>query len=671
MDIDELKIIMDKYPRCYVGQYKNYFDLLIDGFDKKELEDYLSRFVDHFNANAILAYYDEYSLDEIFEYLDLDLMKENRQKIVILDRNTDKEVFNSVINKYKDVDLNKDNLIEDYLIDIFPYIPFTHMAILIDDEYLRLVNYKGSLQLDEIRDVEFKTWLKLDGVIYLGKQIHIVYANENVDVAVTARLLYKLNKVNAFINNLAIIEMDRIKIKEADNRFNSLEELHNSMSYEVDDDYKIIHVSRRLNERFNNDLVGNYCYEMLYDREEPCKDCPLRKEHTNSYLISSNLYNREINIEDKKATIYLLNKKNDYVNNREDLNNVLLGLLNNPNAKGYLVVSKIDSLPRLANKYKLKSEDIVKVILGRLKTYGLTDNLYRKEEDEFVYVLTHASKADAVKIAKDISKAFLETFEINNIDFDFLPKVIMLSYPLEVNTLFSLDSLSRSLFNIANKKGMLYRLDEEPTPIDDHRHYMDIVEEAFKNNLIPVSYHRIKDIQNKDRLSFVGYRFLDENHNHIPDDQISLYVKIDKKYETFMDKFVRSFNYEDENQTFVTSIGKEGLQKRLFDTLIGFFNSKHIPLNRVIFEAKEKDIYNNLDAVNYALDLGLSIALDINDSGSYPLDITRFRYIRINGNRLESDRGYQNKISTTLTKGLEILIDEKHKDLITNVRYTF
>ena len=318
----------------------------------------------------------------------------------------------------------------------------------------------------------------------------------------------------------------------------------------------------------------------------------------------------------------------------------------------------------------MSSEDIVNSIINVLNTYGLTENLFRKEEDEFVYLLEVASMSDAIRIAKDVSRACLETFKVDEKEFNFLPKAILLSYPVEVNTLFCLDSLSRTLFNRVSKKGMLYRIDEEPTPIDDHRHYMDIVEEAFKNNEIPVSYFRIKDLENKYKMFFVGYHFEDENHNRIPDDQISLYVKIDKKYITFMDKFVRSFNYE-ENHRYVTSIGKEGLDKKLFDTLIGFFNSKHIPLDRVVFEAKEKDIYGHLEAVQYALDLGFSIALDINDSGTHNLDMSRYTYIRIDGRQLANNKAYQTKINSIMHGDKPILIEEKYKDLILGARFVY
>ena len=663
--------VIEKYPYCYLGKNVGYYDILIEIFDKKELEEYLTNFVKKYqNVYGVITYFDEYSMDEINTLLNQQVEGE-REKMVIFDRNSDKEVFNNIINKYREVDLNKDNLIEDYLIEIFPYIPFTHMAILIDEEYLRLVNYRGSLQIDEIQDIDFKTWLKLDGVKYLGKQIHIVYANENAEISVTPNLLYKLNKINSILNNLAIIEMDRIHVNECENRFNNLEQLHESMSYEVNEEFIVTHASRKLNERYNNQLVGSYCYECLYGREEPCKNCPLKMENTMSYLLSSNLYERVVEKDGNKSTIYLLSRKKPFINDREQLNNRLLGLLNDVKAKGYLLVFKLDSIPQLASKYKKSSEEIVNSIIEGLTIQGLTDNLFRKEEDEFVYLLDYASMADAIRIAKDVSRVFLETFKVDDKEFNFLPKVILLSYPVEVNTLFSLDSLSRTLFNNVTKKGMLYRVDELPTPIDDHRHYMEIVEEAFKNNEIPVSYFRIKDLENQYKMFFVGYHFLDENHNHIPDDQISLYVKIDRKYMTFVDKFVRSFNYEEANTRYVVSIGKEGLEKQLFDTMIGFFNSRKIGLDRVVFEAKEKDIHAHLEAINYALDLGFNIAMDINDSGTHNLDMSRYAYIRVDGRRLANDRSYQSKIASIIEGNKPVLIEEKYKDLVMGARFVF
>ena len=65
-----LKPVIERYPYCYLGKYKGYFDLLIEIFDKKELEEYLTKFVNGYKGvYGIITYYDEYSMDEINELL--------------------------------------------------------------------------------------------------------------------------------------------------------------------------------------------------------------------------------------------------------------------------------------------------------------------------------------------------------------------------------------------------------------------------------------------------------------------------------------------------------------------------------------------------------------------------------------------------------------------------
>ena len=172
-----------------------------------------------------------------------------------------------------------------------------------------------------------------------------------------------------------------------------------------------------------------------------CKDCPLKGEvEKNTLLLGSNVYRRRTLEVGDNSCVYLLNEEKPYINNKDDLSNKLLGLINDGDAKGYLLCFKIDSLAGLASKNKTPVNDVVKEIVRVLGQYGISDNLYRKEEDEFVYILEDASVAQSISVAKEVSKAFLEKFSTLNKEISFIPKMILLSYPLEVNTLFSLSN---------------------------------------------------------------------------------------------------------------------------------------------------------------------------------------------------------------------------------------
>jgi hypothetical protein len=69
--------------------------------------------------------------------------------------------------------------------------------------------------------------------------------------------------------------------------------------------------------------------------------------------------------------------------------------------------------------------------------------------------------------------------------------------------------------------------------------------------------------------------------------------------------------------------------------------------------------------------MGFRFAVNVIENYNYNLDLSTFEYVRINGRRLESNKGYQNKINLVINQGVETLIEDKYKGLITNVRFTF
>ena len=163
---------------------------------------------------------------------------------------------------------------------------------------------------------------------------------------------------------------------------------------------------------------------------------------------------------------------------------------------------------------------------------------------------------------------------------------------------------------------------------------------------------------------------MDENHNPIKEEQITLYTKIDKTYHTLVDKAIRGLDYESGNN-FIITIGKEGLDKKLFETLYGFFSSHKIDPSRVIFEGKEKDMQKHMEDILLAKEKGFRFAITVNDNNLHNLDLNEFTYIRVNGNKLNSDKIYQRKIKDILEHKVDVLIEDKYKHLINGVRYTY
>ena len=363
-----------------------------------------------------------------------------------------------------------------------------------------------------------------------------------------------------------------------------------------------------------------------------------------------------------------------YVSTKEHLYDRLLGLINTEGSKGYLLCFKLESLTALADRNKTDVNDVVKNIIKLLRIYGLDDHLYRKEVDEFVYILEDANVADAVSIGKQVSKAFLEKFNTDNKEVSFTPKMILLSYPLEVNTLSSLDSLCRTLFRNADKKGRLYRIDEEATPIDNNRYYMEIVEDSYIHNNIPFSFSDVNDNRDDSVIKYAYIAYKDNEDKPIKEDEITLYTKINNTYLTLVERVTKALIDMDENdnhQAYILPIGKEALVPALFASIVGYFNSKKIKLNKITFEVKEKDAYNHQEEINKIASSGINFSMVSKDNTIYDMDISFYRYIKVDGVKLSKDPLYQSKINRFISVGKELMIDEDGLALLPEARYSY
>ena len=272
-------------------------------------------------------------------------------------------------------------------------------------------------------------------------------------------------------------------------------------------------------------------------------------------------------------------------------------------------------------------------------------------------------------VAKAVSKAFLEKFKTDNGDVTLFPKEVLFSYPLEVNTLFALDSLSRKLFSTITDKGRLHRLDEPPIPVDNHRYYIEILERSYKEWSIPIKYNLIKDLQGNRHLSYVELDYYDDLGNPIPESEITLYTKNDGTYLNLMDKFIRALDFSVEKYEYILPIGKEGLDMKEANALIPYFKSIKVDPSRLVLEIKEKDAFVRQDLVKQMMALGFKFGIVVRDNLFYKINVSPYSYIKINGEKLSKDKAYQFKINTLLNKNVPLMVEEDYQSLLSNVRY--
>ena len=659
--------VVDGYNKRYSHLSKEYIDVVIPSInDREEIIARIKALVEEIpSMKGYIAFSRDYSLYDIMKYMD-ERYKLSNPRLQVYEPN--EKSFRSISNKYASMDLAKNRILNDYLKEIYYFLPFTHIGIKFNEDYYRLCTLGTLKQIDQVDESEFVVFKKYDLFKFNDDDISLVLASTE-PVIFDASTDENIATFRRMIRLLMVHELGQDDYDLLNHRYERLEQLTKSLSYEVDDDYKIIYASKYLENHFNHSIKGEKCYKILHNREEPCKNCPMKRDDIkNTYVLGSSAYQAKFASNGDYETIYLLNREKPYVPDKKDLSVRLLSLINN-NSKGYLLVFKLDTLSSYANRMKVSEEDIVNEVVKSLTVYGLSENLYRKDKDEFVYVLDEAVSADGIRVAKELSKAFLEKFPAGSSEVIFAPKIIMLSYPLEVNTLFSLDALSRKLFSTMNEKGMLYRLDDTPVPIDNHRYYIEILERSYKEWNMPIKYNLIKDLKGNRHLSYVELDYYDDNGNPIPEGELTLYTKIDGTYLNLMDKFIRALDFSVEKYEYILPIGKEGIDLTEANALIPYFKSIKVDPARLILEIKEKDAFNYQETVKKMMEMGFKFGIIVKDNLIYKINVLEYSYIKIDGSKLDNDKNYQFKVNNMLNKKVPFMVQEKYKGILSGIRY--
>ena len=97
------------------------------------------------------------------------------------------------------------------------------------------------------------------------------------DNSVREGLINIANKIGVYLRSYE----DSFIAKINDLRFKDVLKLHNTLLYSINpDDYKLFFVSDALKAYCPEAIVGEKCYKVFYNREAPCKNCPLKgKKH--------------------------------------------------------------------------------------------------------------------------------------------------------------------------------------------------------------------------------------------------------------------------------------------------------------------------------------------------------------------------------------------------------
>lgn len=589
---------------------------------------------------------------------ELDSVETEPGKLYKLSSEEVKDSFDEFIVKASNVDLDKEESLTEYLKEALPHLDLTHIGIKLNGSYLRQVTYTDLPMLNEVREEDFMYKEEFKLIDKPGTKAILILASvekyRKLDKDQVNKLLVFISTIRSIVN----VYLDLLVKQAKDTKLAEMEKLTGVYGYTISLKHELKGLCADLENKVGKDVIGKKCYKVLFGLDKPCKECPLNTNNVRKIMpiLGSEKYLFKISTNQENKEIFLLPQTTKSLMNVDKLHEKLLDLVN-ADERGYVLAIHIENIDDLASRNKTDIGNIIAGIYSRLTSYNLGYNLYMKSKDEFVYILENISRVEAIEVGKKVTFALNDKLDIGKKGMVIPYRIILLSYPLEVSSIFHLDSLCRTMFELADKRGRLYMVDEEPLPIDKHRYYVETLEDAFKKDDIPLSYVNTFDRKDKSTYQEIHLNFLDYEDRPIKEDELTLYAKQDGLYLTLIERLVRQLSFGEESK-YILPLAKEGLNKVTFETINKILNNKKIDKSRLVLLIRERDYDRFMNEVKIGSELGLQFAI------SNLLNYSKYQFefkpilVRVNLSKYNNDSEYASRVISIVNKGIDISSEE-------------
>lgn len=276
---------------------------------------------------------------------------------------------------------------------------------------------------------------------YKGKIVAITYfLNRDSDLNIDSYLRESLVVFARIISDS--IKAIKIKQKAMDYQEDNqtLLKISNMKIYTVKkDNYKLLSISDSLKDIYTRPIVGQTCYEYLYNKNTPCENCPLKngskmesdicgEKHLSSLILDNNKYSScQILLTPESKNYFATNRFNsDFLINSYyslvyRLNNVFTG-----QTKGYIILVKINNHTDIIDKYG--DESYLRYVRDFLQAVCKYDNgianAYVYRNNIFAIVANECGQVDVIEKCENI----YDLSRVNYIDKSQTDNLLSLSF---------------------------------------------------------------------------------------------------------------------------------------------------------------------------------------------------------------------------------------------------
>lgn len=665
MKDEDIPEYMNALPEAYFGRGQYGFDMFIANYTTKEyIGEVVRKFATGKPIRVVTTYYPETAIDNMFAST-YPYYQTREQFNVVESENFDIDGILSLMYRFED----KDNPLDALSRLLYQYVtlsPYTHIITLVDGKVLKGARQNGYRYYEDYQKEDFTHFEDIDLMLSNNHDVHILFLSvDPLHKSLSKEDLQKRNLIIHAIKKLILYHLGNLDHEENIHIKDEILQLTSSYYYRVDNDMNIVEASDNLVSKFGEPIIGKNSFNVLF-AEKKYKDLKLNANKRDRVIVpalGTDVYDRIVKEHNAHLDVYLIKAKKEAVSDYKLFKDRLLSALEF-NRRGYLLCFKIDSLNQIAKKYKVGVEDIINTIYPVLSNYSLLANLYRKSEDEFVYLLEGSGREGAYFLAEKLANAFNEKFEIEeDKGIPLTTKVIALSFPLEVSTIFEFESLCRSLYRQADKKGKLYRFEEEPRYIDRNHELVELLDSSFQNSNIPLELKPIKNKIGYTVYEDVSLNFVNSKGEKVRSDDMTLIAKKAHFYSSLIERSIKQLDFAS-GKIYVIPMSIEGINEETFDAIDTMLDVKRASKKHVIFEVREKDVKNTREVFNKLLERGFKFALSSLDTYVKNTNVNEYEYVRVEKRRYNKDILYTLKLTNLLNQGLKSIVAEEDKELL-------
>lgn len=462
-----------------------------------------------------------------------------------------------------------------------------------------------------------------------GEAVSIIYYLNNdkdleFDSSIKQGLINISNKIGNYIKSIEEHHLALINAK----RFQEVLKLNNEMIYSINpDDYSLFFMSAALQSICPNAKLGEPCYKMLYGKEEPCKECPLKTKKHMVEILKRRKFETSVvlhNSEDKAEHLYLKpmekNKSTSDLFSPDFLINSYYSFcsyLEDEFAlehEGEALFLSVDNVAQLVKSFG--NDGYIKVIrnfFDKLKEeIDMNLNTYLYKNDNFVLLFPVSTREEVISLVEsifNISKSIKvgsKPAEINISYYDF-------KYPnshKEYKNWINYSERVMTGLRRGKKTDIVYFNEDKYSRSASREAFMlNNVLEAFKKKKYFMEYQPI--VGNRDR-SIHGVELLLRLNDPFTNEPISIGEaisivtrnnRLDLVSSAVEDCLEKMFEISD--LPFFKSMGLDHLSinvdyatlsdQSFVDSFIALTKKHEIPKEFICFEVPESDILNHYD----------------------------------------------------------------------------